>query len=159
MGVCWTGIRHDVEASRAESFPLEAKHLRRLDAFQCELEKRSIRGEPVKTGDTWPIAPKFMEKTRHPFLKVAGVEICGVGGWTLDDVCETDSEAGEFSVVLGTKVVSAERSPHAVAQPRLGERGPEPVRGTREVVSSLNRVQPGIDADEHELKPWAEIVW
>jgi len=60
--------------------------------------------------------------------------------------------------VLGTEGLGTERSPHVLAQLRRGERGPEPARQTREVVSPLNRVQPGIDSDKDELEAWLEIV-
>jgi hypothetical protein len=76
---------------------------------QGEFEKRSIRGEPVKARDARRVALKFLEQARHPFLEVAGVEIRGVGGWTLDNICKADPEAREFSIMIGTKTVRAER--------------------------------------------------
>ncbi len=105
-----------------------------------------------------PVALEFLEQTRHPFLEIADVETRGVGGWTLDDVRKTDPKARKLVIVLGTEGVGTERSPHALAQLRRGERWPEPVRQTREVVSPLNRVQPGIDSDEDEVEPWLEII-
>src|SRR5215469_10276177 len=135
MGVGWTGIRHDVEPSRADSLALAAKRRHQIGALQCKLGERSIRGESVKTGDERLVGLKFVEQTRNPFLEVARVEILGVGGWTLDNVRKTDPEARKLSIVFGAERVGAERSPHALAQLRRGERRPEPARRTREIVS------------------------
>jgi hypothetical protein len=82
----------------------------------------------VKTGDERLVALKFVEQMRNPFLEVAGIEIRGIGGWTLDDVRKTDPEARKLSIVLGAERGGAERSPHALAQLRRGERRPEPAR-------------------------------
>ena len=81
MGVGWTGIRYDVEPSRADSLLLAAKHRHRIGALQCELDERSIRSESVKTGDVRLVALKFVEQMRNPFLEVACIEIRGIGGW------------------------------------------------------------------------------
>src|SRR6516162_6687854 len=128
MSVGWTGIRHDVEPSRADSVPLAAKHRHPIAALQCELDERSISGESVKTRDERLVALKFVEQTRNPFLEVARIEILGVGGWTLDNVRKTDPAARKLGILLGAERVGAERSPHALAQLRHGERRPEPAR-------------------------------
>jgi len=159
MGVGWTGVRYDVEPSRADEARLLTEHRRWVGPSQGEFEKRPICGEPVKARDARRVALTFLKQAWHPLLKVASVEIPGVGGWTLDDVRKTDPEVQKLSIVLGSECVGTERSPHALAQLRRGERGPEPAPQTREVVSSLNRVQPGIDSDEDEVEPWLEIVW
>ena len=159
MGVGWTRVRHDVEPSRADSLPLASKHCHRVGASQRELEERSIRGEPVKTGDARLVALKFFEQTWYPLRKVPGAEIRRVSGWTFDNVRKTNPEARKLSILLWTEGVGTDRSAHALAQLRRGERGPEPARRTREVVSALNRVEPGIDPNEDEVEPWPEMVW
>jgi len=153
MGVGWTRVRHDVEPSRADSLPLAPKHCHWVGASQRELEERSIRGEPVKTGDARLVALKFFEQTWYPLRKVPGAEIRRVSGWTFDNVRKTNPEARKLSILLWTEGVGTDRSPHALAQLRRGERGPEPARRTREVVSTLNRVEPGIDPNEDEVEP------
>ena len=81
------------------------------------------------------------------------MEIRRVSGWTFDNVRKTNPEARKLSILLWTEGVGTDRSPHALAQLRRGERGPEPARRTREVVSTLNRVEPGIDPNEDEVEP------
>ena len=159
MSVGWTGVRNNVKPSRADEFWLLAERRQAVGASQCELEKRPIRGEPVKARDAWRIALKSVEQTRDPFRKVASIEIRGIGGWTLNDIRKTDPETGKLSIVIGAEAVGAERLPHVLAQLGCGECRPEPARGACEVVSSLNRVQTGIDSNEHKLEPWPEIVW
>jgi hypothetical protein len=116
------------------------------------------RREPVKARHARSVALEFLEQTWHPFIEIAGVETRGVGGWTLDDVRKADPKARKLGIVLGTESVGTERSLHALAQLRRGVRGPETVRQTSEVVSSLNRVQPGIDSDEDKVEAWLEII-
>lgn len=128
MGVGRTGVWHDVEPSRADNFPLAAKPRERVGAFQCELEEWSIRGEPVKTSNTRLIALKFVEQKWCPSRKVPGVKIRRAGGWTFDDVRKTNPEARELSILLGTEGDGTDRPPHAFAQLRGGERGPETAR-------------------------------
>ncbi len=158
MGVGWTGVRHDVEPNRADELRLVTEHRQPVGASQREVEERPIGRQAVKARHTRPVALEFLEQTRHPFLKIVGVEIRSVGGWALNDVRKTDPKARKLGIVLGTEGVGTELPPHALAQLRCGERGPEPARQTREVVSPLNRVQPGIDSDKGEVEPWLEIV-
>ena len=158
MGVGWTGIRHDVEPNRADELRLLTEPRQPVGASQREVEERPIGRQPVKARHARPVALEFLEQTRHPFLKIVGVEIRGVGGWALDDVRKTDPKVRKLGIVLGTESVGTERSLHALAQLRRGVRGPETVRQTSEVVSSLNRVQPGIDSDEDKVEAWLEII-
>jgi len=54
------------------------EHRQPVGASQREVEERPIGRQAVKARHTRPVALEFLEQTRHPFLKIVGVEIAAL---------------------------------------------------------------------------------
>lgn len=146
VSICSAWVRYNIEPNISDPFRLFAHIERNGASGPNELVEPAISGNPVKTRHTGREAMQLFQQDWYPFCKIGCGEPRYIGRGAFYDIGKPNPEIRQLSIVFRKQHIYAKLLPDRFAEFGARECRPESVGRTGKVMTSLNRINTGVDS-------------